>query len=254
MPRASFYRQSRRDDTKLKAKIEEIASKKPAWGYRMIWAELRKQGLRVNHKRVYRVYCMAELQKPQVRSGKKHQRPTEAFEGVEAEYPGHVFLHDRTSEGRGFRIFNVVDVFSRRGFEPAVERSLTGKVAGEYLDRLCREYGPPKVLRRDNGPEFRSKAFQAVVKRWRIKEEVIPKGQPFNNGHIESYQGRMREELLDREEFESIEEARRKICEWVRSYNTERPHSAIGYKTPMEVWDGYYKGSGAEVAAHSSLS
>jgi len=171
----------------------------------MIWAELRAQGIKVNHKKVYRLYCCAGLQKPPVVSGRKHSKVTQPFEATEAEFPGHVwagdFLHDRVTSGRGFRIFNVLDVFTRRGFEPLVEYSLPGRSIAFYLDSLCRQYGSPRVFRRDDGPEFRSWEFQRVIRKWRIREEVIPPGQPFNNGHIESYQGTMRDELLDREEF-----------------------------------------------------
>jgi len=244
IPRASFYRTSRKDDTELIEAIKDIAAKHTAWGYRLVWAELRKHGIRVNHKKVYRVYRLLNLQKPQVASGKKHSKPTRAFEATKAEFPGHLwagdFLHDRITSGRGFRIFNVLDVFTRRGFEPPVEYSLPGKAIAYYLDSLCRQYGPPRVFRRDDGPEFRSWEFQKVIRKWRIREEVIPPGQPFNNGHIESYQGTMRDELLDREEFETLQEAQQKITEWVRSYNTKRPHSALGYRTPMEAWNEYY--------------
>ncbi|RMG71553.1 MAG: transposase, partial [Nitrospirae bacterium] len=174
LPRATFYRQSKKDDSELRQIIQKIAEDKPAWGYRMIWAELRKQGIKVNHKRVYRVYSALELQKPVKRSNKKHSKTTEPFEGIEPEYAGHVwavdFLHDRTSDRRAFRIFNVIDVFSRRSFEPAVERSLLSKTIAEYFDSLCQKYGPPRIIRRDNGPEFRSFEFQAVLKKWRIRE------------------------------------------------------------------------------------
>jgi len=245
IPRASFYHKTTRDDSELLDAIKKIASDHSAWGYRLIWAELRGQGIKVNHKKVYRLYCSVNLQKPAIVSGKKHSKPTQPFEATEAAFPGHVwagdFLHDRVTSGRGFRIFNVLDIFTRRGFEPPVEYSLPGRAIAKHFDRLCEQYGPPRVFRRDDGPEFRSKEFQAVIRKWRIREEVIPPGQPFNNGHIESYQGRMRDELLDREEFESIEEAREKICQWVRMYNTQRPHSALGYRTPMEVWNEYYE-------------
>ncbi len=244
IPRASFYRTGRKEDSELLEAIKSIASKHTAWGYRLIWAELQNQDIRVNHKKVYRIYRFLNLQKPPVVSGKKHSKPTQPFEATEAEFPGHVwagdFLHDRITSGRGFRIFNVLDVFTRRGFEPPVEYSLPGRTIASYLDSLCRQYGPPRVFRRDDGPEFRSWEFQRVMRKYRIREEVIPPGQPFNNGHIESYQGTMRDELLQREEFETLQEAKEKITRWVRSYNTERPHSALGYRTPMEVWDEYH--------------
>lgn len=244
IPRASFYRKSTRDDTELFERIKKIASEHSAWGYRMVWAELRRQGIRVNHKKVYRVYFLAGLQKPPVVSGKKHTKITQPFEATKAAFPGHVwtgdFLHDRITSGRAFRIFNVLDVFTRRGFEPLVEHSLSGRTIAQHLDSLCEQYGPPRGFRRDDGPEFRSWEFQKVIRKWRIREEVIPPGQPFNNGHIESYQGTMREELLEREEFETLKEAKQKISQWVNLYNTQRPHSALGYRTPMEVWNEYY--------------
>lgn len=244
IPRASFYRQSEEKDHELLDRIKHIAFKHPSWGYRMILAELRIQGVRVNHKKLYRLYTSANFQKPAMLSGKKHSKPTKPFEATQAEFPGHVwagdFLHDRIVSGRAFRIFNVLDLFSRRGFEPKVEYSLPGTVIAEHLDNLCRLYGPPRIFRRDDGPEFRSEEFQKVIRKWRIREEVIPPGQPFNNGHIESYQGTMRDELLEREEFETLEVARQKITKWVKSYNTERPHSALGYRIPMEIWNEHY--------------
>lgn len=238
MPRASIYRNTTRDNKELSEKIKAIAFQHPAWGYRMIMAELHKQGIRVNHKKVYRIYCCANLKKPPLASRKKHFRITQPFEATEAEFPGHVWagdlLHDRISSGSELRIFNVLDIFTRRGFEPMVEYSLPGRIIAYHLDYLCRQYGPPRVFRRDDGPEFRSEEFQRVIRKWRIREEVIPPQQPFNNGHIERYQGTMREE------FETLKEAQEKICKWVKSYNTKRPHSALGYRTPMEVWNEYY--------------
>jgi len=179
--RATVYRSSTDKDKELKERIIAIASEHTAWGYRMILAELKKQGFMVNHKKLYRLYRSLRLQKPPVISRKKHAKVTQPFEATEAEFPCHVwavdFLHDRTTTGRAFRIFNVLDVFSRRGFSPLVEYSLPGRCVAEYLDRLCRIYGPPRVLRRDDGPEFRSTEFQQVIRRWRIREEVIPPGR-----------------------------------------------------------------------------
>jgi putative transposase len=164
MPRASFYRTGRKDDTELLGAIKEIAFKHPSWGYRMIWAELRKRGFCVNLKKAYRVYRSAGLQKPVLISRKKHPRHIRPFEATEAEFPGHVwagdFLHDRISSGRTFRIFNVLDVFTRRGFEPSVEHSLPGWIIARFFDSLCRTCGPPRVFRRDDGPEFR--IYQSV--------------------------------------------------------------------------------------------
>ncbi len=114
--------------------------------------------------------------------------------------------------------------------------SLAGEKVAEHLERVIKDYGCPNAIIRDDGPEFRSKDFQGIVSRYRIKEVVIPPGEPFRNGYVESFHSRMREELLDAEVFESLDEAREKILNWVKWYNTERPHSALGYRTPIEVF------------------
>lgn len=175
-PRASFYRPIARDDTALLEKIKDIAFKHPAWGYRMIWAELRNQALRVNHKKVFRLYRCVNLQKPALVWRKKHSKQTKPFQATTAEFPGHVwagdFLHDRISSGRVIRIFNVLDIFTRRGFEPPVEYSFPGRAIARHLDYLCQQYGPPIVFRQDDGPEFRSEEFQRIIRKWRIREEV----------------------------------------------------------------------------------
>lgn len=160
LPRASFYRQSTKDDKKLTEKIKAIAfhhlgieSYRPAWGYRMIRAELSKKGIRVNQKKVYRIYFAANLQKPPLVSKKKHSRITQPFPATPAEFPGHVwaadFLHNRITSGRIFRIFNVLDVFTRRGFEPPTDFSLSGSTVAHHLDHLCTLYGPPRIFRRE---------------------------------------------------------------------------------------------------------
>jgi len=251
LPRAFFYRRSTKDDSELAEKIKAIAFEHPAWGYRMIMAELHKlgiesfrQGSRVNHKKIYRIYCRANLQKPPLVSKKKHTRITQPFTATPAEFPGHVwagdFLHDRITTGKTFRIFNVLDVFTRRGFEPPIDFSLSGSRIAHNLDSLCTLYGPPRVFRQDDGPEFHSAEFQKTIRKWRIKEGVIPPAQPFNNGHMESNHGNIREELLNREEFDSLRHAQERIRQWIKSYNTERPHSALDYKPPIKVWNEYY--------------
>ena len=146
------------------------------------------------------------------------------------------FIHDRLTSGKAFRIFNILDLFSRRAFKPILDFSLPGARIAEHFESLCQKYGPPEILRRDDGPEFRSREFQKVLRKWRIREEVIPPGQPYDNGHMESFQGTMREEVLDREEFDTLEEAKSRIENWIEEYNRKRPHSALNYRTPMEIW------------------
>ena len=241
IPRRSLYYVSRKDPQWLVNLIRKLALEHPAWGYRMITAELQRLGHSVNHKRVYRIYRKLGLQRPvKRRAGKKRRKPR-PFEPEKALYPGHIwavdFIHDRLTSGKAFRIFNILDLFSRRAFKPRGDFSLPGAKIAEHFDSLCQKYGPPEILRRDNGPEFRSEGFQKVLRKWRIREEVIPPGQPYDNGHMESFQGTLREEVLDREEFDTLEEARSRIENWIEEYNRKRPHSTLNYRTPMEVWE-----------------
>jgi putative transposase len=242
MPRATFYKPSMKRDSEIKDHIREIALKYPSYGYRRITAVIRRQGIILNHKRLYRLYRMMGLQRAPHNSNRRHSKARKTFTPTEALYPGHVwsvdFIHDCLTTGRQFKVFNILDVFSRRAFEPCVDYSLPGETVARHLDFLCLIYGPPRVLRRDDGPEFRSKIFQSVLRRWRIHEEVIPPGQPFDNGSIESFHGKMRQEVLDAEVFNNITEAKEKISHWIRKhYNAQRPHSSLGYKTPLEVWN-----------------
>jgi putative transposase len=240
IPRRSLYYVSRKDPEWLVNLIQKLALEHPAWGYRMITAELHRLGYPVNHKSVYRIYRKLGLQRLVTRRiGKKRRKPR-PFDPEKALYPGHIwavdFIHDRLTSGKAFRIFNILDLFSRRAFKPFLDFSLPGLRIAEHFESLCRKFGPPEILRRDDGPEFRSREFQEVLRKWRIREEVIPPGQPYDNGHMESFHGTMREEVLDREEFDTLEEAKSRIENWIKEYNEKRPHSALNYRTPMEIW------------------
>lgn len=242
MPRASFYRETRGKDSSLLSKIKEFALRFPAYGYRKITELLRREGMKVNHKRVYRLYKLAGLQKPSFRSKRKRMRERVSFSPTPALYPGHIFaidfIHDRTESGKMLRIFNIIDIFSRRAFEAEVGYSLPGERISSHLEKIFLEFGAPKIIRRDDGSEFRSKEFQTLLSKWRIKDEVIPAGQPFDNGYIESFHGRMRDEVLKMEVFPDAETAKERILKWIEEYNRLRPHSMLGNKTPMEVWNG----------------
>jgi len=145
-------------------------------------------------------------------------------------------IEDRTEDGRRVRILNVIDVYSRYAFTPLVDSSITGEKAANYFESLISEYGVPRVIVRDDGSEFRSKEFGKVIRKYRIEEAVIPPGEPFKNGYVESFHSRLREELLSAEVFEDLEDARRRIIEWVEWYNSERPHSSLNYLSPSEVF------------------
>jgi putative transposase len=243
LARATYYRRRReRGDTEeLKERIRELALGHASFGYRRITAVLRRQGWRVNPKRVYRLYRQMDLQRPTRRKGRRGAKHPVAFMPSEAQVPGQVwavdFIEDKLVSGRRLRILSVLDLCSRYALDSLVEHSLTGELAARHLESLFLSHGAPRVLRRDQGPEFESRVFQKLLRTWRVQDEPVPKGQPFDNGHVESFHGSLRDELLDAELFHSLGEAQTKVATWLHWYNSERPHQSLGYRTPRECWE-----------------
>jgi transposase InsO family protein len=221
MARATFYRQGlgQPQEAGLRERIRELAYAQASFGYRRITAVLRRQGWRVNPKRVYRLYRQMELQKPVSKKGRRGLKRPVPFEPSEALAPGQVwavdFVEDKLVSGRKLRILNVLDIFSRYALDSLVEHSITGALAARHLEGLFLRYGAPRVLRRDNGPEFEAKVFKKMLSAWRVKDEPVPKAQPYDNGHLESFNGSLRDELLDAELFHSLGEARTKVESWL---------------------------------------
>ena len=232
MARATFYRQSRGQPPEdgLRERIRELAYAQVTFGYRRITAVLRRQGWRVNPKRVYRLYRQMELQKAVSKKGRRGLKRPVPFEPTEATAPGRVwavdFVEDKLVSGRKLRILNVLDICSRYALGSLVEHSITGVLAARHLEGLFLRYGAPRVLRRDNGPEFEAKVFKKMLSAWRVKDEPVPKAQPYDNGHLESFNGSLRDELLNAELFYAMGEARAKMENWLRWYNGERPHQS----------------------------
>ncbi len=243
MARATFYRQGRGrpEEERLQERIQELAYAEASFGYRRITAVLRRQGWRVNPKRVYRLYRQLALQKPVSKKGRRGLKRPVPFEPTQALFPGQVwavdFVEDKLASGRKLRILNVLDIFSRYALGSLVEHSITGALAARHLEALFLRYGAPRVLRRDHGPEFESRVFKKMLMAWRVKDEPVPKAQPYDNGHLESFNGSLREELLDAELFYVLGEAQVKVESWLGWYNGERPHQSLGYGTPLEVWE-----------------
>ena len=245
-PSCFYYQQKRKkeapEDEPLRQRIRELALRYKSYGYKKITILLRAEGFKVNHKRVYRIWREEGFNRYILfRSKRRHKRREATFTPTVAAYAGHIwaidFIHDSLENGRSFRIFNVIDVYSRRAFEPLVDLSIPGKMAAEHLEELFKRHGPPRVIRRDDGPEFNSRYFQVLMTEWHIEQEVIPHGQPFNNGHIESFHSLLRKECLMREIFIEIIDARDKIRGWIEDYNTRRLHSSLGYWVPMKIWE-----------------
>jgi putative transposase len=227
-------------DAALAQMIVALSGQNPRYGYRRVWALLRREGWEVNKKRVHRLWREADLKVPAGRR-RKRQRLGSSENGVarrRAEYPGHLWSYDlamdATEDGRRLKMMPVVDEYSRECLALEVERSITSEEVVKTLDRLFAERGAPRFIRSDNGPEFIAQA----VKRWLAASGVetlyIEPGAPWENAYSETFISRMRDELLDREEFANLKEAKVLAEDYREHYNHHRPHGALGYLTPVE--------------------
>jgi transposase InsO family protein len=233
------YRKCIADDEEiLTARIIALASEYGRYGYRRITAMLRQEGWQVNHKRVERIWRQEGLKVPVKQPKRGRLWLTDgSIVRLRPEFPKHVwsydFMEDRTHNGVKFRILNIIDEFTRECLAIRVGRSLTHQTVIEVLTKLFIERGVPVHLRSDNGSEFTAKRVRAWLKRLNVRPLFIEPGSPWENGYIESFNGKMRDELLAREIFYSLKEAQILIEMWRRQYNTIRPHSALGYRPPV---------------------
>jgi putative transposase len=231
----------RPDDAALRAALQRLAAKKTAWGYRMLHGALRLDGWQVNHKKVHRLYREEKLALS--KKGKTKFKSEKRGEVTPPSAPGQLwvmdFVHDALADGRSFRTLNLGDSFTRQCLAQEVDTSLSGQRVVRVLEQVVQEHGLPAVLRVDNGPEFRSKALDLWAYQNKVKLDFIEPGKPTQNGQIESFNGRFRAECLDLEWFGSLHEAREMIEAWRISYNSQRPHSSLGY-LPPDVWTQRY--------------
>jgi putative transposase len=213
----------------------DLARKKPRFGYRRLHVLLGRTGEKVNHKRVHRVYREAGLmirrkkRKHCVREG----RPLLARTSANQEWALD-FVHDAVECGRTIRVLSVVDAFTRECLALEVDTSFASRRVTRVLDAIIAERGMARAIRVDNGPEFTSRHFLAWCVERQIELIHIQPGKPTQNGRIESFHGRLREECLRVSWFQNLFDARRKIAAWRIDYNEQRPHSSLGYKTPKE--------------------
>ena len=238
MHRSSIRYEKRPEDPVNELVKEELhrITKRHRWGTPRLVETIRKE-LPVNHKRIERIYQEEGLALPRKRPRRK--RPgTNAAREIEATRLERVwsmdFLFDLTVYGLQLKILTIIDEFSRESLEIRVEKRLTSADLIETLDQLFAEYGKPVFIRTDNGPEFIAKKLEAWLEEQGVKLIHIEPGSPWPNGYIESFNGKFREECLNEELFYSRAEAQ-VVADWYREvYNTERPHSSLGYLTPSE--------------------
>jgi putative transposase len=226
-------------EARLVARMLELVRQHPRYGYRRIWALLRREGWRVNRKRVHRLWRRQGLKVPR-KQRKKRRLGSSANSCARrpAEYKGHVwawdFLHDRTTDGRALKWFTLVDEYTRECLALEVGRGMTAQAVSAVLAGVVRERGAPRHIRSDNGPEFIAKGIRAWMSGAGLEALYIEPGAPWENGYAESFNSKVRDELLNAEEFSSLLEARVLAKDWKREYNHVRPHSSLGYRTPAE--------------------
>ena len=213
-----------------------LATKRPRFGYRRIHLFLRRQGWRVNHKRVYRIYRTEGLTVRRRRRKRlvawmrvKLPVPTRANERWSMD-----FVNDTLATGRKFRVLNVVDDLTREALATEVDTSLGGARVVRVLDRLVALRGLPSVIVCDNGPEFTGRAVDEWAYRMGVKLHFIRPGKPTDNAYVESFNGKFRDECLNEHWFLDLGDARTKIEDWRIDYNEVRPHSSLGNLTPKE--------------------
>jgi putative transposase len=244
-----YLKQKSKDEESLTLRVVEWAGQYGRYGYRRIRALLQQEGWRVNHKRVERLWRREGLKVPakQPKRGRLWLNDGSCLR-LKPEFPNHVWSYDfvleRTQDGRAFRILNVIDEYTRECLAVKVKRPLDHEDVQECLTELFCERGVPVHLRSDNGPEFIANALRDWLNKLSVKPLFIEPGSPWENGYVESFNGKMREsglfcdhELLNREIFYTLQEAQVLIAPWREEYNHFRPHSSLGYRPPApQAW------------------
>ena len=225
------------DEKRLVSRMIELATEYGRYGYRRITALLCREGWRVNHKRVERLWRREGLKVPQ-RQPKRRRLWFNDGSCVRRrpEHRDHVWSYDfvqtRTHNGRPVRLLTLIDEYTRECLAIGVARGLKSKDVLERLAELFIQRGTPDYIRSDNGAEFTAKAVRAWLGRVGVRTLYIEPGSPWENGYIESFNGKLRDELLNGEIFDTLLEAQVLIERWRIDYNTKRPHSSLGYRPP----------------------
>ena len=229
------YRRRRPEDGPLRERLKELARQRRRFGYRRLWVLLRREGHAVNKKRVYRLYRQERLMVRR-RSGRKRavgtRSPMPVPWGPNRRWSLD-FVHDQMTDGRRFRILAVVDDGTRECLALMADTSISGVRVARELDRIVAHRGRPAGIVSDNGTELTSNAILAWSDRQKIAWYYIAPGKPVQNAFIESFNGRLRDELLNETLFRSLPQARVVLETWRRDYNAERPHSSLGWLTPL---------------------
>jgi putative transposase len=252
--RSSFRYEPREDRNEvLRVRLKEEA--KPGVGYRQAWARLKDEFQELNVKRVHRLWKEEKLQ---LKRKKTRKIKTGKTVPMKAERPNHVwcldFCFDSCLNGTKLKILAVIDERTRECLSLEVGSRLTSKGVIQVLERAFAEYGVPEFVRSDNGPEFICHSLRIWLQVQGSASKFINPGSPWQNGHVESYNSRMRAEFLDAEAFVNIADAQIKIALWRRFYNEERPHSSLGYLAPSRAAARVLDSGRAKPSLHQELA
>jgi putative transposase len=219
----------------LREALLELARQKPRYGYRRLWAILDRRGWKVNVKRIYRLYRTEGLMVRRLKRKRlKRQAPIDSLISRPNQEWALDFVSDALATGRALRALTIVDSYTRECPAIEVAGGISSRQVTRTLDKIIEERGNPQSLRSDNGPEFTSRHFVAWCEEKGITLNHIQPGKPMQNGHIESFNGRLRDECLNASWFLNLADAKRKIETWRLEYNADRPHSSLAYRTPAE--------------------
>lgn len=231
------YRSKREPNEEFENEVKQLAFANPRYGYRRVHALLRRRGQTVNRKRVVRVWQKFGLQVPRVRQQRKRVRQGQPMMPA-ATRPNEVwtydFVFDRDAAGRRLKLLTLMDEFTREGLAIRVGRSFKATQVKEVLAEVGAKHGFPQFMRSDNGSEFIAGIIKEFLAENNIKAAYIEPGSPWQNGKGESFNGKFRDECLRMEIFGNWREAAVVAEKWRKFYNTERPHSSLGYQTPDE--------------------
>lgn len=231
-----YYQSKEKDDGPLREALRAKSRERKRWGYRRLIALLRRDGWADNHKRIERIYREEALQVP------KRKKRKAAYKRKEKPAPpvrknerwSMDFVHDATAQGRKLRCLNIVDDFTRECLWIETDTSLNGERVKRVLSCLIDLRGKPERLVMDNGPEFRGHVLDQWAYETGIPLDFIDPGKPQQNGYVESFNGKFRDECLNEHWFRDVPEAQEIIEEWRVDYNRNRPHSSLNYLAPAE--------------------
>jgi transposase InsO family protein len=240
-PRSSqrYVSQPRDDEQQLVARMLELVREFPRYGYRRITALLRREDWHVNRKRIWRLWRQEGLKVPQKKRKRRSLGHREnSCHRRAAEHKDHVwawdFIFDRTTGGSSLKWLSIVDEYTRECLALKCSRSITSEDVIDTLAELFAMRGVPVHIRSDNGPEFVAKAIGRWLEQIDVEALYVEPGSPWENGYAESFHSRVRDEFLAIEEFENLPAARKLTATWKDAYNHRRPHSSLGYATPVE--------------------